>query len=52
MPKLTQNYVKSLPLSKDTSQKIYLDDELTGFGVRVSKRSKVFYVYMQFEGKC
>ncbi len=47
MPKLTQSVVKSLTLAPGESQKFYMDDELTGFGVRVSPTKKVFYLQMR-----
>lgn len=47
MPKLTQSFVKSLVPLAGESQTFYMDDELTGFGLRVSLTKKVFYLQMR-----
>lgn len=47
MPKLTQSFVKSLAPLAGESQTFYMDDELTGFGLRVSLTKKVFYLQMR-----
>ena len=47
MPKLTQSFVKSLNASPGAPQTFHMDDELTGFGLRVSPTKKVFYVQMR-----
>lgn len=47
MPKLTQSFVKSAAVSADGAQTFYMDDELTGFGLRVSMTKKVFYLQMR-----
>lgn len=47
MSKLTQSFVKSLAVSPGESQTFYMDDELTGFGLRVSPTKKVFYLQMR-----
>lgn len=47
MPKLTQSFVKSLGAASDSAQTFYMDDELTGFGLRVSMTKKVFYLQMR-----
>ena len=47
MPKLTQSFVKSLAAAPDGAQTFYMDDELTGFGLRVSTTKKVFYLQMR-----
>lgn len=47
MPKLTQSFVKSLAPLAGESQTFYMDDELTGFGLRVSPTKKVFYLQMR-----
>jgi Phage integrase family. len=47
MSKLTQSFVKSITVSPGESQTFYMDDELTGFGLRVSSTKKVFYLQMR-----
>ena len=47
MPRLTQSFVKSTAVGADGSQAFYMDDELTGFGLRVSVTKKVFYLQMR-----
>lgn len=47
MPKLTQSFVKSLAPAAGGDQLFYMDDELTGFGLRVSMTKKVFYLQMR-----
>lgn len=47
MSKLTQSFVKSIAVSPGESQTFYMDDELTGFGLRVSPKKKVFYLQMR-----
>lgn len=47
MSKLTQSFVKSIAASPGESQTFYMDDELTGFGLRVSPTKKVFYLQMR-----
>ncbi|MEY4884403.1 MAG: hypothetical protein RIS34_2257, partial [Pseudomonadota bacterium] len=47
MPKLTQSFVKSVAPMPGESQTFYMDDELTGFGLRVSLSKKVFYLQMR-----
>lgn len=47
MPKLTQSFVKSLAPATRGDQLFYMDDELTGFGLRVSMTKKVFYLQMR-----
>lgn len=47
MPKLTQSFVKSLGAASESAQTFYMDDELTGFGLRVSTTKKVFYLQMR-----
>ena len=47
MSKLTQSFVKSIAVSPGESQTFYMDDELTGFGLRVSPTKKVFYLQMR-----
>lgn len=47
MPKLTQSFVKSVPFASDDVQIFYMDDELVGFGLRVSRTKKVFYLQMR-----
>lgn len=41
--RLTKRTIDTLPLTA-TGQVLYRDDELTGFGLRVGSRSKVFFV--------
>lgn len=47
MPKLTQSFVKSVQVKPGETQTLYMDDELTGFAVRVSSTKKVFYLQMR-----
>lgn len=47
MPKLTQSFVKSVVVQPGEAQTFYMDDELTGFGLRVSPTKKVFYLQMR-----
>ena len=47
MPKLTQSFVKSVVAQPGEAQTFYMDDELTGFGLRVSPTKKVFYLQMR-----
>lgn len=47
MPKLTQSFVKSVAARPGEAQTFYMDDELTGFGLRVSPTKKVFYLQMR-----
>ena len=47
MSKLTQSFAKSIAVSPGESQTFYMDDELTGFGLRVSPTKKVFYLQMR-----
>ena len=47
MPKLTQSFVKSVALPPGKNQLFFMDDELTGFGLRLSARKKVFYIQMR-----
>jgi integrase len=47
MPKLNQSFVKSITAAPGEAQTFYMDDELTGFGVRVSSTKKVFYLQMR-----
>lgn len=47
MPKLTQSFVKSVVARPGEAQTFYMDDELTGFGLRVSPTKKVFYLQMR-----
>ncbi|MGJ7546150.1 tyrosine-type recombinase/integrase [Variovorax sp. LT1R16] len=51
MPKLTQSFVKSLAFAAGGDQTFYMDDELTGFGLRVSMTKKVFYLQMRLGRK-
>jgi len=51
MPKLTQSFVKSITVQPGESQALYMDDELIGFGVRVSLTKKVFYLQMRMGKK-
>ena len=51
MPKLTQSFVKSLAPLPGESQTFYMDDALTGFGLRVSATKKVFYLQMRVRRK-
>lgn len=51
MPKLNQSFVKSLGTSPSEVQTFYMDDELTGFGLRVSATKKVFYLQMRIGKK-
>lgn len=51
MPKLTQSFVKSIAVAPDGAQTFYMDDELTGFGLRVSMTKKVFYLQMRMGRK-
>jgi integrase len=51
MPKLTQSFVKSVVARAHESQTFYMDDELTGFGLRVSSTKKVFYLQMRVGSK-
>ena len=51
MPKLTQSFVKSLAPAAGGDQLFYMDDELTGFGLRVSMTRKVFYLQMRVGGR-
>jgi integrase len=51
MPKLTQSLVKSIAPLPGESQTFYMDDELTGFGLRVSATKKVFYLQMRVRRK-
>jgi hypothetical protein len=51
MPKLTQSFVKSITVQPGESQTLYMDDELIGFGVRVSLTKKVFYLHMRMGKK-
>src|SRR4051794_38207686 len=44
--RLTKRTIDSLPYTT-SGQILYRDDELTGFGLRVGSRSKVFYVEAQ-----
>ncbi len=46
MPKLTQSFVKGIAVQPGESQTFIMDDELTGFGLRVSPTKKVFYLQM------
>lgn len=47
MPKLTQSFVKGIAVQPGESQTFIMDDELTGFGLRVSPTKKVFYLQMR-----
>ena len=47
MPKLTQSFVKSVVARPNEAQTFYMDDELTGFGLRVSPTKRVFYLQMR-----
>ncbi|MES3041365.1 MAG: integrase family protein [Pseudomonadota bacterium] len=47
MPKLTQSLVKSITLRPGELQTFFMDDELSGFGLRVSQTKKVFYLQMR-----
>lgn len=47
MPKLTQSFVKTVAPQAGDLQTFYMDDELTGFGLRVSSTKKVFYLTMR-----
>ena len=47
MTKLSQSFVRSVSLRPGDSQKFFMDDELTGFGLRVSQTKKVFYLQMR-----
>jgi hypothetical protein len=47
MSRLTQSFVKSLGAVPEGTQTFYMDDELTGFGLRVSTTKKVFYLQMR-----
>lgn len=47
MPKLTQSFVKAATLSEGETQRFFMDDELTGFGLRVSATKKSFYLQMR-----
>lgn len=49
--KLTVNYIDKLPLESGTSQKLYWDSELVGFGLRVGSKSKTYIVQKEVEGK-
>ncbi len=51
MPKLTQSFVKSLAAQPGEAQTFYMDDELTGFALRVSPTKKVFYLQMRIGRK-
>lgn len=51
MPKLNQSFIKSLGTSPNEVQTFYMDDELTGFGLRVSATKKVFYLQMRIGKK-
>src|SRR5262245_66148053 len=44
--RLTKRAIEALPYSS-TGQILYRDTELTGFGLRVGKRSKVYFVESQ-----
>src|SRR5215475_2571218 len=44
--RLTKRAIEALPFAT-TGQILYRDTELTGFGVRVGKRSKVYFVESQ-----
>jgi len=44
LPQLTQAFVKSVALLTGESQKFYMDDELIGFALRISKTKKTFYL--------
>ena len=46
MLRLTKRTIEALPFAP-TGQMLYRDSELTGFGVRVGKRSKVYFVESQ-----
>jgi integrase len=46
MLRLTKRSIEALPFVS-TGQTLYRDSELTGFGVRVGKRSKVYFVESQ-----
>ena len=47
MSKLPPPFVISIAVSPGESQTFYMDDELTGFGLRVSPTKKVFYLQMR-----
>ncbi len=47
MPRLTQSFVRSTELQSDGTQKFFMDDELTGFGLRISQTKKTFYLQMR-----
>jgi Arm DNA-binding domain len=44
--RLTKRTIEALPFAP-TGQMLYRDSELTGFGVRVGRRSKVYFVESQ-----
>ncbi len=50
MPKLTETYVKKLPVS-DLGTKKYWDSEVKGLGVFVGKRAKTFYFQRDVGGR-
>jgi hypothetical protein len=47
MPKLNQSFTKSIGPAIGEAQTFYMDDELTGFGLRVSPTKRVFYPQMR-----
>ena len=50
MPKLTDTYVRKLPLSTDGTTK-YWDAEIKGFGLFVGKRTKTWYFQKDLGGR-
>lgn len=48
--KLTEAFVKSIPASED-GQKLFYDNVLRGFGLRVSRRSLSFFAERRLSGK-
>ncbi len=49
MPRLTKKFIESLP-SLEKGQTIYRDDQLSGFGLRVTANCKSFVVERQVKG--
>jgi integrase len=50
MPKFTKKFVEGLKLPQ-TGQELVWDDETTGFGIRLNKTSKTYFVQSRVNGK-
>lgn len=51
MPKINNKFIQELPLPEPGKQAFYWDDELSGFGLRVSGKKKVFIAQSRAKGK-